>query len=334
MVLLTCLTHRTNTEKTLLQETDSIARPADAVPAQQAQDSARSVPEAGFTVKENHWTVSLDSVLMPDAGVEPEVEVKPLPKYYKDSFFAKDSLLHSEIHGGRYGIPGDPVPYTIQRDNVLTPVLIFFVLLLAFSTKRSWKIFRLQAKHFFHNVRTGSIMEKEAVSGKTYLFFAGIYTAVLLALLFYFYAKTYIAETYVTYSEYTLMGFFLASVLGLWLVESLLQQLVNYVFFLPRERSMWTTVKMISTAWMGILLTPVFLLLSYFGLSVGNALVCTLIIIVFVKLLLFYKCFLIFFKKIGAFLQIFLYFCTLEVVPPLILWGILITIANYLKVNY
>ncbi|MDE6151069.1 MAG: DUF4271 domain-containing protein, partial [Prevotella sp.] len=98
--------------------------------------------------------------------------------------------------------------------------------------------------------------------------------------------------------------------------------------------SMWTTVKMMSTAWMGILLTPVFLLLSYFGLSVGNALVCTLIIIIFVKLLLFYKCFLIFFKKKGAFLQIFLYFCTLELVPPLILWGILITIANYLKVNY
>ncbi|MDE5987693.1 MAG: DUF4271 domain-containing protein, partial [Prevotella sp.] len=58
------------------------------------------------------------------------------------------------------------------------------------------------------------------------------------------------------------------------------------------------------------------------------------IIIIFVKLLLFYKCFLIFFKKKGAFLQIFLYFCTLEIVPPLILWGILITIANYLKVNY
>ncbi|MCM1078228.1 MAG: DUF4271 domain-containing protein [Bacteroidales bacterium] len=318
----------------MFQETDSIHKPADAAPVQLVQDSAVSTRTADFTAGKNHWQVKVDSVLMPDAGVEVKAEVKPLPKYYKESFFAKDSLLHSEIHGGRYGIPGDPVPYTIQRDNVLTPVLIFLILLLVFSTKRSWKIYRLQAKHFFHNVRTGSIMEKESVSGKTYLFFAGVYTMVILSLLFYFYAKTYIAETYVTYSEYVLMGFFLAGVMGLWLVESLLQQLVNYVFFPPRERSLWTAVKMMSTAWTGILLTPVFLLLSYFRLPVGNSLVYALIVIIFMKLLLFYKCFLIFFKKMGAFLQIFLYFCTLELVPPLILWGILVTIANYLKVNY
>lgn len=318
----------------MLQEQDSIQKPAATVPATLASDSVAKEQIPDFTSKRTHWEVKVDSVLMPDAGEEVIAEVKPLPKYYKESFFAKDSLLHSEIHGGRYGIPGDPVPYTIQRDNVLTPVIIFLVFLLMFSAKRSWKTFRMQTKHFFHNVRTGSIMEKESISGTVYLFFAGIYTMVILSLLFYFYAKECIAEVYVTLSEYTLMGFFFASVLCMWGVETMAQHLVNYVFFPPRERSLWTAAKMMSTAWMGMLLTPIFLLLSYFRLPVDNALIYALIVIIFVKLLLFYKCFIIFFKKTGAFLQIFLYFCTLELVPPLILWGILVTIANSLKVNY
>jgi hypothetical protein len=318
----------------LLQETDSIQKAVETVPATLSPDSVEKEQIPDFTSKKSHWEVKVDSVLMPDAGEEVKAEVKPLPKYYKESFFAKDSLLHSEIHGGRYGIPGDPVPYTIQRDDVLTPVLIFLVFLLMFSAKRSWRTFRMQAKHFFHDFRKGSIMEKESIAGTVYLFFAGVYTMVILSLLFYFYAKAYIAEVYVTLSEYTLMGFFFASVLSMWGLETALQQFANYVFFTPRDRSLWTAVKMMSTAWLGILLTPVFLLLAYFKLNEGNALIYALIVIIFVKLLLFYKCFLIFFKKRGAFLQIFLYFCTLEIVPPLILWGILVTIANYLKVNY
>lgn len=287
-----------------------------------------------FSPHTNHWPVKVDSVLRPDLGKKIEVEVKPLPKYYKDSFFAKDSLLHSELQGGRYGIAGDPVPYTVHGDSYLTMALIVSTLLLMLSVKRSSRFYAFQIKNFFHTLRTDSILERESASEKRYLLLAGLHTSIILALEFFFYSKAMISETYITYSEYTLMGIYLGAVLGMFLVEYLLFSSVNNIFFEARERQQWVTVKMMTTAWAGILLTPMILLVAYFGLSTENSLYYTLSVIIFIKLLLFYKAFLIFFKKRGAFLQNFLYFCTLELVPPLILWGVLVTVANYLKVNY
>lgn len=315
---------QTATEPVASKQTTTVLE----VPADSVHESEVS------STKTNHWPVKVDSLLRPDQGKKIEVKVNPLPKYYKDSFFAKDSLLHSELQGGRYGIAGDPVPYTVHTDSMLTSVLIFSTLVLLFCVKRSSRFFAFQIKNFSRVVRSDSILERESASEKRYLILAHLHTAIILALEFYFYTKAMIAETYITYSEYTLMGIYLGGILGLFVVENILYASVNNIFFKPRECQQWTTVKMMTTAWAGILLTPMILLVAYFGLSTENSLIYTLSVIIFIKLLIFYKAFLIFFKKRGAFLQNFLYFCTLELIPPLLLWGILVTVANYLKVIY
>ena len=63
----------------------------------------------------------------------------------------------------------------------------------------------------------------------------------------------------------------------------------------------------------------------------GIYLLCVLMV---VKLLLFYKCFIIFFKRLGSFLQFFLYFCALEVVPLALLWGGMLLMSRFLIYNY
>ncbi|MBQ0073816.1 MAG: DUF4271 domain-containing protein [Prevotella sp.] len=50
-------------------------------------------------------------------------------------------------------------------------------------------------------------------------------------------------------------------------------------------------------------------------------------------LLRFYKIYRIFFKKNGRFLQFFLYLCTLEAVPFILMIGTMMFIANFLKYN-
>lgn len=79
----------------------------------------------------------------------------------------------------------------------------------------------------------------------------------------------------------------------------------------------------------GVLLFPVVMLLSYFDLSLQVAVIYTIIVLVLVKILSFYKSYLIFFKRNGLFLQIILYFCALEVVPLSALWGGLVLISHY-----
>ena len=48
----------------------------------------------------------------------------------------------------------------------------------------------------------------------------------------------------------------------------------------------------------------------------------------------FYKSYSIFFKRMGASLQIILYFCALELMPLMVLWGVLFITDNYLIINF
>ena len=83
-----------------------------------------------------------------------------------------------------------------------------------------------------------------------------------------------------------------------------------------------------------MLLFPLVLLLIYFQISVQNAAFYFIFVLSFVKILTFYKSYIIFFKQKDYFLQIILYFCTLEMIPLSVLWTALMVITNSLKVNF
>ena len=84
----------------------------------------------------------------------------------------------------------------------------------------------------------------------------------------------------------------------------------------------------------GVLIFPAVLLQSYFDLSINTVAIYSIIMVVFVKLLTFYKSYTIFFREIPFFFQIILYFCALEAVPMATLIGSLAITGNYLKINF
>ena len=84
----------------------------------------------------------------------------------------------------------------------------------------------------------------------------------------------------------------------------------------------------------GIVLFPLVLLLSYFDLSMESAIIYMAIVLILVKILTFYKCFVIFFRRNSGLLQNILYFCALELTPLLILAGLMVMIVDNLKINF
>ena len=84
----------------------------------------------------------------------------------------------------------------------------------------------------------------------------------------------------------------------------------------------------------GILLFPLVLLMAYFNMGAHYAVIYMAIILFFVKILTFYKTYIIFFRSEGSFLQNILYFWALEIVPATSMWGILIATCTYLKINF
>mgnify|MGYP000006423531 FL=1 len=305
--------------------------PKDATPAQ--QDSALQTVYSNNTYTKK--ATPIDSLsLLNRCNVKNNLEKVELPQYYKQNFFSTDSLWHPELNGGRYGIAGDPVPYTIREDNMITALLIgCFVLAFVALSKSRWFIMR-QAKSFFRVQRSGTTEMTETTNEFRFQFFLVALTCLLLSLVAFFYAQEYNSDTFLVSSQYQLIAMFFGVFAGYFSLKALLYSFVNWVFFERRQNGQWMRSYLFTTAVEGVLMFPMVISQAYFGLSVKNTIIYVAAVVFLTRLLSLYKSFLIFFRQKGGFVQIILYFCALEMVPLLILCGVLAVLINYLNINF
>jgi len=165
-------------------------------------------------------------------------------------------------------------------------------------------------------------------------FFLVLQTCLLLSIISFIYVQQNVADTFILSSQYQLIWIFFGVFAAYFCLRMLAYWIVNNVFFDRKKSSRWLKLVLFITSAEGVLLFPLVMLLSYFDLSVHSAVVYVAVVTVLVKILLLYKCFVAFFKQKDVFVQIILYFCTLEIVPLLTLWGTMAMIVDYLKINF
>ena len=302
--------------------------PKDATPEQ--QDSAI---QSWFQPGEIHYSEQPDTLHLPghDKGHNPR-EIR-IPDYNKEQFLADDTLYHPELAHEPFGMAGDPVPYNISNDNIISSFLLgcFILSLLAFAISKNFVV--QQIKDFFHIPRREDI--KTPTSGEVIaLLFFALQNCLMLAMAYFFYVKTYVADTFIFAEEYLFIGLIFLILFVYTFLKYPLYTMVNYTFFNGKNNGQWTHTMLILSAIEGALLFPAILFQSYFDSSPQYIIFYAVFVLVLVKILTFYKCYVIFFRKNGLFLQIILYFCTLEIIPLLALWGILGIITNALTINY
>ena len=303
--------------------------PADATPSQ--QDSA---VQASLHVVNTHLSTRPDTLRLPLQGEWTSPRDAELPLYYRETFFAGDSLYHPEIGGGRQGIAGDPVPYTVRGDSTITALLLvcFIVAMIAFANTR--RFIGRQARHFFREPRSGAAELSETTSEFRSQFFFMLLTCLLLSLISFLYTLERVADTFVLSSQYQLLGIFFGIFVAYFAIRMLVYWIVNSVFFGARASARWLKLLLFLTSAEGFALFPSVMLQAYFDMSVRNTVAYTALVIILVKILLFYKSFVMFFKQKNFFLQIILYFCALEIMPLLSLVGVLVKVVDYLKINF
>jgi len=302
--------------------------PKDATPAQ--QDSAI---QKHVKISEIHWSQQPDTLHMPGHSKGKSFRDVSLPQYYRESFFSKDSLFHPELSGGRLGVAGDPVPYTIAGDNLVTALLLGCFILAMVALARSREFILRQSKTFFH-VQRGITSEITETSAEIWVQLGLIIqTCLLFAITYFIYVRTYVTDTF-TIEQYQIIGLFTVVIAGYCLLKALLYWMVDSVFFDSKSHEQWMKSYIFILACEGILMFPLVMLLSYFDLPIQKAVFYVVIVIVFAKILTIYRHFIIFFREKSQYLQIFLYLCALEIVPLAALWGILVQMSNILKVNF
>ena len=255
-------------------------------------------------------------------------------KFAEEGYFKGNKYFKlGRGNGHPNGVSGIPAPYAVSNDNVIAAMLLgcFVMEMVAFSLSRNF--IERQVKSFFRVSRSKESMV-EADGELRFQTILVAQTSLLFSILYYFFVHELRTGKLSSGSQLGAIGCFFCVFIAYFLFKNLIYGFVNWVFFDRKNNGQWRRMQVFLSSLEGVLLFPIVLLQVYFSLSLQAAMIYTLFVILFIKMLAFYKSYTIFFKRMGASLQIILYFCALELMPLMVLWGVLFITDNYLIINF
>ena len=119
--------------------------------------------------------------------------------------------------------------------------------------------------------------------------------------------------------------FFLAVLMLLVLLsfKTLLYSLINWTFFSGQKGKAWLSAVLFSVAVVSTLSFPLSLLEIFYPMDIINVPHCIIGIVILQKIILLIKFFVNFRPKRYGCLLFFLYFCSVEIMPTLIVWRLI-----------
>ena len=263
----------------------------------------------------------------------PPVAADTLPLYYRESFFTGDSLLHPELTGGRPGVAGEPVPYSVASDDAVAAMLLAGFVVAVVTVAHTRQHIAGQLKDFFYLPRTDNA-PAEGGSSRLFNTVLSLLTCLLLAITTYFYVTTEAAPDFTPDTPSLVIAIYTGVFIAYFTAKTTLYKCVNSIFFGSKKSQQWTAAFGVITAAEGVALAPAVVLLVYQSLPLQSVAYYLTLVLLFTKFLTFYKAWTIFFRQNDVFLQIILYLCALEITPLLSVTGILGLMTDQFKVIF
>ena len=205
--------------------------------------------------------------------------------------------------------------------------VMFFVLVLTFFFQHSAYPYRL--KQFFSNKRLyiddgGNENSGEAISA----FLLTSISALCVTLIFFDnMAGVHGFDTALGVPYWIIAAGYVACMLVVY-AKAMLYGLVNWVFFSREESKRWTSGYFLVTSLTAFPLFLVTLLYLFYPNSQNLITGCVIFTIILYELLLLYKLFINFKTKNHIILPLFLYFCSVELMPAIVIWYTFDWISN------
>ena len=225
-----------------------------------------------------------------------------------------DSLQLAQIHSAQEvisGFEGTPIPYSPRTDDAIALTLLACFFLSSIALARGKKFLSQQVKDFvLHRERT-SIFDSSTAADMRYLLVLVVQTCVLSGITFFNYFHDTSPALMNSVSPLLLLGIYVGSCLAYFLLKWLLYMFIGWTFFDKNRTNIWLESYSTLIYYAGFALFPFVLFLVYFDLSLTNLLIIGTIILIFAKILMFYKWIKLFFHQFGALFLLILYFCAL-----------------------
>ncbi|MBQ9284908.1 MAG: DUF4271 domain-containing protein [Bacteroidaceae bacterium] len=304
-----------------------------AIGAEPAADSA-TVATTVVTQREAEQPDSL--IALPDSIAEPAdtaaLPAVSLPLLYRgdqslDSLLARDSLLFSSSRvapGHGVGMTAQALPPALFRnDGVSIALLSCFILTLLYLAG-SRRNLRERLYNFFRpKPATASASAAEAETYEWVHLLLGLQLSLIASLLFYSFAVERLSASLINLPPLALVGIYAAVFMLMLIAKQRLYHFVHATFFTESERRRWYESFSLLFIFESLVLFPLALLSVYFDLGLEKVSIILAAVLLFVKILLFFKCFSVFFGKLKGCLHLILYFCALELLPLLFTGGAL-----------
>ena len=230
-------------------------------------------------------------------------------------------------------MPGEPIPYLLRSDWMMTTIMFFCILLVSFVFSRGNKNLQKQLKSLFYYRERNNLFDKVTTEDANSSFLLVLNTCIMLSFCAYHYLSQNQPLLIEKVPHEWLLGGYTLSVSIFICLKSILYQFINWIFFQKVKNSLWITSFFNIFIWLGILMLPVILVTVYFDISSQISLYMIGFLIIFAKLSLFWICFSNFFEKIHGAFHLILYFCALEILPDLLFWKGIEFVNNNLILN-
>lgn len=232
------------------------------------------------------------------------------------------------------GTEGDLIPYSPRTDDGLAMVLLVCFFISSYVLARSKKFLLQQARNFMLYRERTSIFNSSTTADMRYLLLLIVQTCVLSGVCIFNYFNDVQFSLMKSVSPHLLLVVYIAVSMIYFLFKWVVYSLLGWVFFDKNKTDIWLESYSTLIYYLGFVLFPLVLFLVYFDLNVVFLVSIGCFLVIFTKILMFYKWVKLFFSNIyGAFLLI-LYFCALEIIPCLILYQGLVLLNNILIINF
>ncbi|MFS3029859.1 DUF4271 domain-containing protein [Bacteroides ovatus] len=248
-----------------------------------------------------------------------------------------DSLQLADLHAVQEvdsGFEGTPISYSPRTDDAIALTLLACFFLSSIALARGKKFLSQQVKDFvLHRERT-SIFDSSTAADVCYLLVLVLQTCVLSGITFLNYFHDTCPALMDHVSSLLLLGIYVGFCLAYFLLKWLLYMFLGWTFFDKNKTNIWLESYSALIYYVGFALFPFVLFLVYFDLSLTNLVIIGSIILIFTKILMFYKWIKLFFHQFSGLFLLILYFCALEIVPCLLLYQGMIQMNNILLIKF
>lgn len=254
--------------------------------------------------------------------------------YYTEHFIPADTTALTESQPPPHpGLDGTPMPYRLKADDGITAVLLLCFFLTAYVLANGKRFLLQQAKDFFHTKERNSIFASSTAADFRYRLLLLFQTCVFLGICFFDYFLDRTPELLPKIHPFVLLAIYIGVCIIYLLFKWVTYSFINWIFFDKSKNIAWLESYFSIVYYLGFSLFPIVLLMVYFDMSATILIPITIVLIIFAKILMFYKCLKLFYNNLYGLLCLFLYFCALEIMPCFILFQGLIRINNLLLIK-